>query len=92
MFSKLNLASNENQGWMDRFGITAGTDDLEIQVLGANGNSQVVGFYNSTSSWTIANYKNFPPGTIIFNNNDHKTYEKTGAVGTDTWVASAARS
>lgn len=92
MFSKLNLASNENQGWMDRFGITAGYADLEVQVLGANGNTQVVGYYNGTSAWTIANYKNFPKGTVIINNQDHKTYEKTGAVGVDTWVASAARS
>lgn len=92
MLSKLNLASNENQGWMDRFNITAGVDDLEIQVLGANNATQVVGFYNSSDAWTIANYANFPPGTIIFNNNDHKTYEKTGAVGTNTWIASAARS
>lgn len=92
MFSKLNLASNENQGWMDRFGITAGYDDLEIQVLGANGNTQVVGYYTGSGAWTISRYANFPPGTIIFNCQDHKTYEKTGAVGVDTWVASVARS
>ena len=92
MFSKLNLASNENQGWMDRFAITAGYADLEIQVLGANGNTQVVGYYRGSGAWTISNYANFPPKTIIFNCQDHKTYEKTGAVGADTWVASAARS
>jgi hypothetical protein len=92
MFSKKCLIHNENQGWMDRFEITAGYADLELQVLGANGNTQVIGFYNGSSGWTIANYANLPKGTIVFNNQDHKTYEKTGAVGVDTWVASAARS
>ena len=77
---------------MDRFNITAGTDDLELVVFGGNGNTQVIGWFRGASAWTIANYANLPKYTIIHNCQDHKTYEKTGAAGTDSWVASAARS
>ena len=59
-FSKLNLDTNENQGWMDRFQITAGYDDLEVLVLGANNNTQVIAFYSGSSAINTANYKNFP--------------------------------
>lgn len=92
MISKLNLAANENQGWMDRFGVTLGYDDMEVFVLGGNGNTQVLAFWNGTANLTTSHYINFPKGSIIINNYDHKTYEKTAAAGTDTWIASAARS
>lgn len=92
MISKLNLAVNENQGWMDRFNITAGTDDLELLVLGANGKTRVIGFYTGSGAASYTNYKNLPKGSIIFDEQAHKTVEKVGDAGTDTWVASAARS
>lgn len=90
--SKLNLDTNENQGWMDRYVITAGYDDLEVLVLGANDAEQVIAFYNGSGAINTTNYKNFPLGSIIFNRQAHTTIEKAAASGTDTWVTSAARS
>ena len=91
MFSRLNLAINENQGWMDRFGITLNTDDLEVLVLGANNVTRGICFYTGTDAITLADYAGLPKGFIIFDEQVHKTHEKVGAAGTSTWVSSAAR-
>ena len=88
--SKLNLDTNENQGWMDRFQITAGYDDLEVLVLGANNNTKIFAFYNGSGAISLTNYKNFPIGTWIFDDQAHKIHLKNAASETDTWLSSAA--
>lgn len=90
--SKLNLDTNENQGWMDRYQITAGTDDLEVLVLGANNNVQVLAFYNGSGAINLTNYKNFPLGSLIFDRQAKKIHQKNAASETDTWVSSSAYS
>jgi hypothetical protein len=92
MLSRLNLAVNENQGWMDRFGITLHTDDLEVLVLGANNNTRVIAWYNGSGAITLSDYANLPLGSIIFDLQAHTTVEKAAAAGTSTWKTSAARS
>lgn len=90
--SKLNLDTNENQGWMDRFQITAGTDDLEVLVLGANEATCIIAFYTGSGAINLTNYKNFPLNTMIWDRQAHKTHEKAAVSETDTWVSSSARS
>jgi hypothetical protein len=91
MFSKLNLAPNENQGWMDRFNITLHTDDLEVFVIGANGITKCLCWYKGSGAITLSDYANLPLGSIIFDEQAHTTIEKAAAAGTSTWKTSAAR-
>lgn len=96
-----NLNPSDGQSWMDAW---ANTSDTLTYAVAANlsfvrnmdehGGERAIGWYYGTAAIaaTLATLLNAPKGIIIFDLQAHTTVEKTGAVGTSTWVTSAARS
>lgn len=89
----MNLALNENQGFQNRFNHTAASfEDCEVLVLGANGNTKVIVFYNGTAAITEADFVDYPEGTVVFDYQAKKWGFKDAAAGTTSFVWSAAAS
>ena len=88
-----NLQVKEGVGPQDAYRMTAAAAaDVRVATFEADNVEKVIAWYEGDDAIDTSLYAYFPEGSIIFDQQSHKTLEKTGAVGTDAWVASAARS
>jgi hypothetical protein len=92
-----NLQMDDGQSFMDAWASAALTytvaSNLSFQRNIDENGEHPIGVYYGTAAIaaTLTALINAPSGTIIFDLQAHTTVEKTGAVGTSTWVTSAAR-
>lgn len=88
---KLNNASlSEGVSFQDRFNVDiADAENLAcVQIFNSNSDERVIAFYKGAGAIDLTKYNGFPKGSLIHDEQAHKTHEKTGAT---TWVSSAAR-
>jgi hypothetical protein len=94
-----NLSVIDGISFQDKYDTAAGVltaaiaANLSILQLKDERGDRVIGWYFGTAAIaaTLTAMIQFPKGTIIYDLQAHTTVEKTGAVGTNTWVTSAAR-
>ena len=84
-----NLTINDSQSWRDLWNITAGIDDMQVEIVGANNVNYARGVYTGSGAITLSNYNNFPIGSQILDIQAKKWHIKTAAT---TWLSSAAMS
>lgn len=84
---KQNMTVNDGVSWIVKFGISAGFDDMEAQVLGANGKEIVKATWLGSGALTLTNYNGFPIGSTIVDTQAFKIHMKTSATA---WKSSAA--
>lgn len=94
-----NMSPFDGQSWMDAWAATALTYAVAVNLSfirfnDVHGGEKAIGWYYGSAAiaTTLTALINAPKGTIIYDMQAHTTVEKTGAVGTSTWVTSAARS
>ena len=85
MSRKQNRVPQDGVSWPTQFSVTAGIDDMEVTVEGANDKVVVKATYYGSSSITLANYNGFPVGSII---DDTEVYSQHMKIGATTWKSS----